>query len=467
MVALITIKEFLAAAASGGINEEEFIASVSGEVREIQERYAPFITINAAPDRQGATGALSMLPVSVKDCICTAGLQTTAGSRILEGYVPPFDATCISRARGAGAIIIGKTAQDEFGFGTFSTNCAYGVPRNPYDVSRSCGGSSGGAACVAAAATFPHVAIAESTGGSITAPAAFTGTVGLTPTYGRVSRYGLIDYSNSMDKIGIIAKEVYGTALALSAIAGQDPLDQTSARQPVPDLTRCCGVGVNGMRIGVPAEYLEGVDEHILSLFNDRIGELEAAGANVAPTTLPMTRFAVAAYYIIAMSEASTNLARYSGMRYGAHEELAGSFGAYFSKVRGRYFGREAKRRIILGTYARAVGFRDAYYLKALRIRRMIVNEFMEAFGRFDLLASPAMPMVAPRFDEIERITPAQAYSADRLTTAPNMAGMPTISVPTGKVGSMPAGMQLIAGAFQEHKLIAAAAAAESMRWMR
>lgn len=428
----------------------------------IQERYSPFITTNSdfgASKPMG--GPLKYLPISVKDCICTKGLMTTAGSRILDGYVPTYDATVIERVKAAGGMILGKTAQDEFGFGTFSDTCAYAVPKNPHDPERTCGGSSGGAACVTAAADFPHIAIAESTGGSITAPAAFTGTVGLTPTYGRVSRYGLIDYSNSMDKIGVISKEVYDSALMLSVMAGHDPLDSTSYKAETEDFTRYVGRGVKGLRIGIPKEYFLEVDDSISKQVQDALHDLEKAGAKTVDISLPHTRYAIAAYYIIAMGEASTNLARYCGMRYGAQGKIEGEFSEYFSKMRTQGFGGEAKRRIILGTYVRAAGFRDAYYMKALKVRSLLIKEFKKAFEGVDLIATPSMPILPPRFDEINGMSPLEKYNIDKMTTAPNLCGFPTISVPVGASRGLPVGMQFVADHFMEGRLISAASSIE------
>ncbi len=428
----------------------------------IQERYSPFITTNSdfgASKPMG--GPLKYLPISVKDCICTKGLMTTAGSRILDGYVPTYDATVIERVKAAGGMILGKTAQDEFGFGTFSDTCAYAVPKNPHDPERTCGGSSGGAACVTAAADFPHIAIAESTGGSITAPAAFTGTVGLTPTYGRVSRYGLIDYSNSMDKIGVISKEVYDSALMLSVMAGHDPLDSTSYKAETEDFTRYVGRDVKGLRIGIPKEYFLGVDDSISKQVQDALHDLEKAGAKTVDISLPHTRYAIAAYYIIAMGEASTNLARYCGMRYGAQGKIEGEFSEYFSKMRTQGFGGEAKRRIILGTYVRAAGFRDAYYMKALKVRSLLIKEFKKAFEGVDLIATPSMPILPPRFDEINGMSPLEKYNIDKMTTAPNLCGFPTISVPVGASRGLPVGMQFVADHFMEGRLISAASSIE------
>ena len=461
MVALIpSIKEHLRLVAEGSASVEDLVKESIEKSLLIQKKYTPFITINEKAVAPTARGRLYGLAVSIKDNICTKDIQTTAGSKVLEGYIPPFDATCVERIKEQGAFIIGKTAQDEFGFGTFSINTPYQVPRNPLDTERTCGGSSGGAGCITAASNFPHVAIAESTGGSITAPAAFTGTVGLTPTYGRVSRYGLIDFSNSMDKIGVIGKCVYDCALMLSVIAGHDELDSTCSREPAEDFTASIGKDIKGLRIGLPKEYFsEGVDKRISKLVMSKAAELESQGAEVEELSLPFTKYSIPAYYLIAVSESSTNLAKYCGLRYGLQEELSGNFDQYFSKVRADGFGEEAKRRIILGTYARMAGYRDKYYLKALRVRTEIIREFKLAFKKYDVLITPSMPVLPPKFSEIKSLTPLQVYNFDILTTAPNMAGMPHISVPAGLIDGLPAGMQIIANHFKEGVAIKVASA--------
>ena len=421
--------------------------------REIQKKYSPFITV--AGKVEAGRGKLSGVAVSVKDNICTKGMRSTAGSKILDSYVPPFDATVVEKVRREGAFVIGKTAQDEFGFGTFSVNCAYGVPKNPVDTSRSCGGSSGGAACLTAAADFPHVAIAESTGGSISCPASFCGVVGLTPTYGRVSRWGLIDYANSLDKIGCIGKSVKDVALLLSVISGYDEKDSTSLNVPEENFTKYLKNSVKGMRIGVPKEYFgEGVDERVAKVVRDAIKKLESLGTKCEEVSLPHTKYALPAYYIIAMAEASTNLAKFCGMRYGLEEELKGNYDEYFSAVRSNGFGEEAKRRIILGTYARMAGYRDAYYLKALKVRTKIIQDFKNAFKKFDVLVAPTMPVVAPKFDEIARLEPIQQYMMDILTVAPNLAGIPMISIPCGSVDKLPVGLHIMADHLHEGKII-------------
>ena len=447
-----TVREYVEGVRGGSIDPSEAIPGFLERARELQKRFNPFITINEGVEFK-PNGALAGLPISVKDNICTKGIMTTAGSRILEGYVPPFDATVVSKIKEQGAFILGKTAQDEFGFGTFSTNCAYGIPKNPIDTERSAGGSSGGAGALAAAADFPHIAIAQSTGGSITAPAAFTGTVGITPTYGRVSRYGLIDYANSMDKIGVIAKNVYDAALGLSVISGYDPMDSTSANLNSIDFTK--SASPDKPRIALPKQYfLSTTDRRVAELVIRTAEKLESEGMTVEQVDMPLTRYSIPAYYMIAITEASTNLAKFCGLRYGMQGELKGNFDEYFSKVRSEGFGAEAKRRIILGTYARMSGFREAYYIKAMRIRARITREFKSVFQNFDAIITPSMPILAPRFSDIETMSPIEAYNMDMMTTAPNMCGLPTVSMPVGRIDGLPVGMQLIGDHFAEERLI-------------
>ncbi len=465
MVSLIRslVKEHLERLAAGDVNLDDFAPRVIEKARSMQGRYSAFITINERLASEKTPKQQMKLPFSVKDNICTRGLRTTAGSKILDNYVPPFDATAVHQIKNAGGFVIGKTAMDEFGFGTFSTNCAYGAPKNPIDPSRVCGGSSGGAACVAAAAEFPHIAIAQSTGGSITAPAAFTGTVGMTPTYGRVSRWGLIDYANSMDRIGVIGKCVYDAALGLSMIAGYDPLDSTSLNAQKTDYTTLIGGDIRKLRIGVPKEYFNGDGSAVVKKNAlDLLQRLERFGVVWEEISLPYTKYAISAYYLIALAEASTNLAKFSGLRYGMEGDLDGNYEEYFADLRGRSFGEEAKRRIILGTYARMSGYRDAYYIKALKVRTKIIAEFKGAFARVDAIATPSMPIIAPRFDDVEKLSPIDAYGMDRMTVPANLAGLPTISVPSGSEGGMPTGVQFIADHERDGMLIALAGACEA-----
>lgn len=464
MVPLIQslVKKHLERISAEDIDFADFAAEVLDKSKVLQQKYSPFITLNEKPAPGKLLKSGLRLPFSVKDNICTRGIRTTAGSRILENYIPPFDATCVHNIKNEGGFVIGKTAMDEFGFGTFSTNCAYGVPKNPIDPARVCGGSSGGAACVAAAADFPHIAIAQSTGGSITAPAAFTGTVGLTPTYGRVSRWGLIDYANSMDKIGVIGRCAYDVALGLSLIAGYDKLDSTSISAPRKDYVPLIARDIKHLKIGVPSEYFgDGVDGRVKDLVWEKIKSLERLGATYEEVSLPSTRYSVSAYYLIALSEASTNLAKFCGLRYGIGGEFEGNFENYFSSIRERGFGEEAKRRIILGTYARMSGYRDAYYLKALKVRAKIIREFKKVFDRVGVIATPSMPILPPLFSEVDELAPVEAYAMDMMTAAPNLAGFPTVSIPAGRSGGLPAGVQFVADHENEGTLLQLAGACE------
>ncbi len=459
------VKKFISAAKRGKIDLERFYSHLFRELEKLDKKFRVFTTFMKPESAQlksiKKTG-LAGLPVSVKDCICVKGMQSAAGSRILEGYKPPFDATTVSKIKEQNGFVIGKTNQDEFGFGTFSTNSGFGVPKNPHNTSRCAGGSSGGAAALTAALDFPHIALAESTGGSISCPASFCGVVGLTPTYGMVSRYGLIDYANSLDKIGAMGKSVEDASLILSIIAGHDPRDSTSINRKSQNYKNYLKKGAEKMKIGVPKEYFgSGVDDVVAKQVWKGIKKLESLGASYKEVSLPMTRHAVSTYYIIACAEASTNLAKFCGMRYGPTEPLQGSFSEYFSKVRTRYFGEEAKRRILLGTYARMAGYRDQYYLRAMKVRTLIINEFRRAFEGFDVLVAPTMPVVAPRFSEIEKLSPEEAYMMDILTVAPNLAGIPMVSVPCGTAHGMPVGLHIMADHLQECKILRAAWALE------
>jgi aspartyl-tRNA(Asn)/glutamyl-tRNA(Gln) amidotransferase subunit A len=462
----LPVSKFLKA---DSINLEGFYSRLFKRVRELDQKYGFFVTIAEMPRKADLKkeGMLRGLPVSVKDNICVKGLRCTAGSRILESYKPPFDSTVAARIKKESGVIIGKTSQDEFGFGTFCTNSGYSVPKNPLDPARSCGGSSGGAAGLTASLKMPHIAIGQSTGGSISCPASFCGVAGLTPTYGLVSRYGLIDYANSLDKIGPIGKRVEDVAIMLSVIAGHDHRDSTSLnglkaakppslrKQPSKDYAKFLGKPVKGMKIGVPKEYFrEGVDSKVSEQVWRGIKALENEGMDYKEVTLPMTRHALSAYYIIACSEASTNLAKFCGMRYGAERPIDGEFNEYFSEVRSRFFGEEAKRRILLGTYARMAGYRDKFYMKAMQARTLIIEEFKRAFKGNDVLIAPTMPVIAPKFSEIQQLTPVENYMMDILTVAPNLAGIPMLSVPCGRSSGMPVGLHIMGDHLQEGKIV-------------
>lgn len=412
-----------------------------------------------------AKGRLFGVPVSVKDNICVKGVESTAGSAILKGYKPLFNATVIESAEQEGAVIIGKTAQDEFGFGTFCKNVGKGfeVPKNPLDSERSCGGSSGGSAGATALLESAHVSIAESTGGSIACPSSFCGTYSITPTYGRVSRYGLMDYASSLDKIGPMAKSVQDAAILLEAISGFDEKDSTSLPNPVESYSRLSASAK--IKIGVVKEFFgEGIDQKVSKEVWNALKRLESEGAKIEEISLPLNaKYGVAAYYLVAMTEASTNLAKYCGLRYGSTLDLNGSFDEYFTKVRTEFFGEEAKRRIILGTFARMSGFRDAYYLKAMKARTLLIEEFKKAFKKFDFLANPTMPVIAPKFSEIEKLSPMQNYAMDLCTVPANLAGLPHASIPCGNVSGMPVGLMLTADYLKEKGLLNASAFAEKV----
>ncbi len=403
-------------------------------------------------------GELNNIPFVAKDAICTKNVTTSAGSKILEDYKPVFDATVIENLKDAGARFYGKTEQDEFGFGTFSTNNAFTTPKNPHDPERVVGGSSGGAGAIVAAVDQPIISLGESTGGSITNPAAYNGVVGITPTYGRVSRYGLVDYANSLDKIGVLTKNVYGAAKGLEVIAGYDENDQTTADREVPEYAE--NLEETQGKLAVPEQYLEldGVEEGVMENFLESIEELKEMGYEVEEVDMPLLSadVAVPAYYVLAMSEASTNLAKMSGMRYGLEfdPENYDDFNDYFSAVRSEGFGEEAKRRILLGTYTRQAGYRDQYYIKAAKVRTKIINQYKEVFEDYDAVISPSMPNIAPKIEEAEEMKPSEIYAMDTLTVGPNLAGMPMISVPNGTSQDMPTGLHIVGNHFEEQKII-------------
>lgn len=410
-----------------------------------------------------AHGRLFGVLISVKDNICVKGVESAASSAILKTYKPVFNATVIEKCLREGAIILGKTVQDEFGFGGFSTNVGKGYekPLNPIDKKRATGGSSGGAAGLTKKATFPHLALSESTGGSIVDPASFCGVVGICPTYGRVSRYGLIDYANSLDKIGTMALTVDDAALLLEIISGRDVHDGTSSDQPAQKLDM--PGAVNGLKIGIVKEaFAEGVDNNVRKAVMEAIYKLEQKGARRIEISLPISmKYGLAAYYTLAMTEASTNLAKYCGLRYGASEQLTGTYNEYFSRVRTNNFGEEAKRRLLLGTFARMAGYRDAFYNKAAQVRTKIIEEYAAAFKQVDVLITPTMPIVAPTFEEIKKLTPLQNYAMDILTVSPNLAGLPHITIPCGESNGLPIGMMITGPHFAEQKIIQVAKAHE------
>jgi len=433
------------------------------EIKKINNEYHFF---NHIVDKKDSSKIKFL--VSVKDCICTKEIPTTSGSRILDGYTPRFDATCVKRIKKAGGRIIGKTAMDVFGFGSFCVNVGLDkkIPLNPFDKKRCCGGSSGGAAGftqkfseLTKEFSVGHIALGESTGGSIACPASFCGVAGLTPTYGRVSRYGQIDYASSMDKIGVIAKTVKECAEMLEIIAGADNKDATCVDKKknfVKALKDVSKKNLKGMKIGLIKEgFGKGVDPEVEKVVKEAVKKLNL---DVEEVSLPLTtKYGVSVYYLLAMTEASTNLAKLCGLRYGQESSVEGvSFNDYFTKIRSKHFNKEAKRRIIIGTFARMAGFRDAYYIKAAKVRTLIIEEYKKLFKRYDILISPSMPITAPTFTEIEKLTPLQNYMMDILTAGPNLAGLPHLTIPCKKFSTkgLPIGMLLIGDHFNEKAIL-------------
>jgi aspartyl-tRNA(Asn)/glutamyl-tRNA(Gln) amidotransferase subunit A len=408
-------------------------------------------------------GPLAGVPIAVKDVICTAGLRTSAASRILAGFVPPYDATVTARLRAAGAVIVGKTNCDEFAMGSSTENSALGTTRNPWDGTRVPGGSSGGSA-VAVAARSCLASLGTDTGGSIRLPASFCGVVGLKPTYGRVSRYGVIAYASSLDQVGPFARDVADAALVYEAIAGHDSRDSTSSPRPAPSASAALGDGVRGLRLGLPKEYfVEGMQPDVDRGVRGAIASLQKLGATVEPVSLPHTEYAVATYYLVATAEASSNLARYDGVRYGLRVASPGAgVTDMYAETREAGFGTEVKRRIMLGTYALSAGYYDAYYLKALQVRTLIAQDFTRAFERCDAIVAPVAPMTAYRLGEMVD-DPLTMYLSDILTISVNLAGLPGMSVPCGfDSQGLPIGLQLIGKPFDEATLFRLAAAYET-----
>ncbi|ELZ72413.1 Asp-tRNA(Asn)/Glu-tRNA(Gln) amidotransferase subunit GatA [Haloferax sp. Atlit-10N] len=406
-------------------------------------------------------GPLAGKTVAVKDNISTEGLRTTCGSAMLEDYVPPYDATVVELLKGAGATIVGKANMDEFGMGTTTETSAFGPTKNPVDESRVPGGSSGGSAA-AVAAGEADLALGTDTGGSIRCPAAFCGVVGIKPTYGLVSRYGLVAYANSLEQIGPIAPTVEDAAALLDVIAGPDDRDGTTRDAGADSNYAAAADGdVDGLTIGVPTEFVEGADEGVEAAFWAALDELEAQGAEYREVSMPSVEKAVAAYYVIAMSEASSNLARFDGVRYGKSGGYDGNWNEAFARAREDGFGSEVKRRILLGTYALSAGYHDKYYAKAQDARAWVKQDFDEAFEDVDVVASPTMPV--PPFELGESLDdPLQMYLADANTVPVNLANLPAISVPAGETDGLPVGLQLIGPKFGEETIVRAASAVEN-----
>jgi len=450
------------------ITSEEITLSVFKRIDAVEGKVKAFVSQTRAAalekarevDRKIAggadTGALAGIPVLVKDNINVKGMRTTCSSKILENFVSPYDATVVTKLKLADAVIIGKSNLDEFAMGSSTETSCFNVTRNPYNLECVPGGSSGGsAAAVSAGETV--LALGSDTGGSVRQPAAFCGVVGLKPTYGRVSRFGLVAFASSLDQIGPITKDVTDTAILLNVISGYDRRDSTSVDMPVPDYTKALVNDVNGIKIGIPEQYFAaGLDKEVEKLVRDSIELLEKKGAIVKGISLPHTEYAVAAYYIIAPSEASSNLARYDGVKYGyrTDENNAATLVDVYEKTRGEGFGQEVKRRIMLGTYSLSSGYYDAYYLKAQKVRTLIRKDFETAFRQVDVIATPTAPTTAFKKGE-KSDDPLKMYLSDIFTISANLAGIPGISIPCGFCGDgLPAGLQLLAKPFEEEKLL-------------
>lgn len=471
-----TARELAAGIKSGTCSSEELLQKLYARIEKSSLNC--FITLNRdaaletarrvdkhRTEPEFARKKLLGVPIAIKDSISTAGIQTTCASKILTGYVPPYDATVIEALKREGAIVLGKTNMDEFCMGTSTETSYYGPTKNPHDLTRVPGGSSGGSAA-AIAAGEAILALGSDTGGSIRCPASFCGVVGLKPTYGFVSRYGLIAYANSLEQIGPLAATVTDTALLLDVIAAKDWRDSTQVKLKNDGTTnyRCSwldGAGndpgaIKGLRIGVPREFFEGCDPEVARAVWNAIHKFEELGATYEELSMQNMKYALAAYYLIAMSEASSNLARFDGLRYGLRSGKDEDWHSTFSRIRGEGFGEEVKRRIILGTYALSAGYYGKYYLKALKVRTLIKREFEDAVKTHDILAMPTMPFVA--FKLGERIQdPLSLYLADVNTVSINLAGVPSLSIPCGSSQGLPIGLQLVGRHFEEDTILRAA----------
>ncbi len=455
------------------VSAVELTQSVLERIQITDERLHSYITLSPeaalkqaeAADHilsnGGAPPALCGIPIALKDIILTQGIRSTAGSKILEHFIPPYDATVTQRLKDAGAVIIGKVNCDEFAMGSSNENSAFTPCRNPWDTGRVPGGSSGGSA-TSVAADQACASLGTDTGGSIRLPASFCGIVGLKPTYGRVSRFGVVAYASSLDQVGPCTKDVQDCALLLNVIAGHDPQDSTSVNRPTPDYTKQLGQHVRGLRIGIPQEYfVEGIQPEVETAVRDAIAQLERSGAEIVSISLPHTEYAVATYYIIATAEASSNLARYDGVRYGYRAAKVNDLGEMYHTTRSQGFGTEVKRRIMLGTYVLSAGYYDAYYLKAQKVRTLIRQDFLRAFERCDIIATPVAPTTAFRLGEKIK-DPLTMYLSDVYTIAVNLAGLPGLSVPCGfDHQGLPIGLQLIGRPFEEEALLRAGYAYE------
>ena len=475
----LTIREAADRLRAGEISSVELTRAYLDRIAALDDTLQAYLTVTGeialeqarrADERRaaGEDDPLLGVPLAYKDVLATEGVQTTCASRILQGYKPPYTATAIRKLEARGAVMLGKTNMDEFAMGSSTENSAYAVTRNPWDLDRVPGGSSGGSA-VATAAGMAAGALGTDTGGSIRQPASLCGVVGLKPSYGRVSRYGLVAFASSLDSIGPLTRSVEDAAILLGAIAGHDPADSTSVNAPVPDYTAALRPDMKGMRVGVPKEYFlaEGMQPEVVEAVRAAIAQLEALGAEIVEVSLPHTEAGLAVYYIIAPAEASANLARFDGVRYGLRVP-GGELIETYKQTRGAGFGAEVKRRIMIGTYALSAGYYDAYYLQAQKVRTLLKQDFDAAFEQVDVLAAPVSPTTAFRIGE-RTDDPLQMYAADTLTLGASLAGVCGISVPCGfDSEGLPIGLQLIGPAFEEARILRAAYAYEQATdWQR
>ncbi|MFA5157042.1 MAG: Asp-tRNA(Asn)/Glu-tRNA(Gln) amidotransferase subunit GatA [Candidatus Omnitrophota bacterium] len=469
----LTAHEFLGKLGKKEITSRDVIADLERCIKKTDPKVKAYVRLSdplgLSPDAQHLTPDtyhLSGIPVTIKDNICTDGQNTECCSKILAGFKPPYDATVIKKLKSAGAVVLAaKANMDEFAFGSSTENSCFGPTRNPWDLERVPGGSSGGSAA-AIAADEAIMALGSDTGGSIRQPAAFCGVVGLKPTYGRVSRYGLIAFASSLDQIGPITKDVRDSALLMNVISGHDTNDSTSVDLPVPDYTRSLTNDIKGMKIALPKEYfIDGMDPEVRSIVEEAVEKLKSLGASCKQVSLPHTEYAVPVYYIIATAEASSNLARFDGVQYGYRAKNTAAHGQsmieMYKRTRGQGFGEEAKRRILLGTFALSHGYYDAYYLRALKVRTLIKQDFDAVFADFDCIITPTSPTPAFKIGEKAQ-DPLSMYLSDIYTISVNLAGIPAISLPCGftKAG-LPVGLQILARPFNEEAILRAAHAYE------
>lgn len=464
----LTIHELKALLVQNKTSATEVTKAMLARIDQTEEKINAYITLDKdkallqakEADRLRTAnkgGSLCGIPLSLKDVLCTKGLRTTCGSKILENFIPPYDATVVQKLKNSGAVILGKVSMDEFAMGSSNETSAYGTPKNPWNQAYVCGGSSGGSAA-SVAVNQCAASIGSDTGGSIRQPASHCGVVGMKPTYGRVSRYGLLAYASSLDQLGPLTKDVTDCALMLQVIAGYDPKDSTSINHTVPNYNNALKEGLKGLKIGIPKEYFgEGLNQDVEQAVRNSIRLLKEGGAEIIDVSLPHTDYGVAAYYIISPAEASSNLSRYDGVRYGFRDINQKTLFDMYRHSRSQGFGAEVKRRIIIGTYALSSGYYDAYYKKASQVRTLIIEDFKQVFTECDLMVSPVSPTPAFRLGE-KTNDPLSMYLSDILTIPANLAGLPAISVPCGVSNNgLPIGLHIQGNHFMEEKILRAA----------